>query len=116
MWSLRRDSLWASKPGMTAMNSSWFWLIAIAALPTLVVLASWFPLDVERLRRLAVTAATLMLVAACAVLASPGIRDFSVRTSAFTWAPDGEAIVRLNSLSTLLLPFAAGLWLLTVAV
>src|SRR5262245_14284312 len=98
------------------MSNSWFWLIVIAALPTVVVCASWFPLDVERLRRLAVTAATLMLLATWAVLALPGTRNFSIRTSALTWAPGGEAVVRLNSLSTLLLPFAAGLWLLTVAV
>jgi NADH-quinone oxidoreductase subunit M len=98
------------------MSNSWFWLIAIAALPTVVVCASLLPLDVERLRRLAVTAATLMLFATWAVLALPGTRNFSIRTSALTWAPGGETIVRLNSLSTLLLPFAAGLWLLTVAV
>lgn len=98
------------------MSNASLWLLAIAALPVVVMCVSWFPLDVERLRRLAVTAAMLMLFATGAVLALPGTRTFSLRTSALTWAPGGEAIVRLNSLSTLLLPFAAGLWLLTVAV
>src|SRR6185295_12256638 len=32
------------------------------------------------------------------------------------WAPGGDAVIRLNTLSAVLLPFAAALWLLTVAV
>ena len=44
------------------------------------------------------------------------LRDFSIRTSALSWVPGGEAIIRIDTLSAVLLPFAAGLWLLTVAV
>src|SRR5439155_8639728 len=44
------------------------------------------------------------------------LRVLSIRTSALSWIPGGEAVVRINTLSSVLLPFAAGLWLLTVAV
>ena len=47
---------------------------------------------------------------------SPPLRDFSIRASALTWIPGGEALIRIDTLSSVLLPFAAGLWLLTVAV
>ena len=47
---------------------------------------------------------------------SPRLSTFAIRTSALSWAPRGEAIVRVDSFSSVLLPFAAGLWLLTVAV
>jgi NADH-quinone oxidoreductase subunit M len=57
-----------------------------------------------------------MLMAALVIALSPGLRAFSIRTSALSWVPGGEAIVRIDALSDVLLPFAAGLWLLTVAV
>ncbi|MDE3154533.1 MAG: hypothetical protein KGN76_05485, partial [Acidobacteriota bacterium] len=47
---------------------------------------------------------------------SPGLRTFAIRTTALSLVPGGEAIVRLNTLSDVLLPFAAALWLLTIAV
>jgi NADH-quinone oxidoreductase subunit M len=81
-----------------------------------MICASFVRLDVERLRRLAVASAAAMLLAALAVAASPRLHDFSIRTSALSWAPGGEAIVRIDLLSAVLLPFAASLWLLTVAV
>jgi NADH-quinone oxidoreductase subunit M len=86
------------------------------ALPTLVIAASSLRVDVERLRRLAVVSSAGMLLAALAVAVTPDMRDFSIRTAALTWAPEGEAIIRIDTLSAALLPFAAGLWLLTVAV
>ena len=57
-----------------------------------------------------------MLLAALVIAVSPPLRDFSIRTSALSWVPGGEAIIRIDTLSAVLLPFAAGLWLLTVAV
>ena len=36
--------------------------------------------------------------------------------SVLTWIPGGEDFIRIDTLSSVLLPFAAGLWLLTVAV
>src|SRR4029450_13329158 len=57
-----------------------------------------------------------MVLVALVIAVSPPLRAVSIRTSAFTWARGGEAIVRVDTLSSVLLPFAAGLWLLTVAV
>src|SRR4030095_11678207 len=73
-------------------------------------------LDVERLRRLAVVSAVAMVLVALVIAVSPPLRAVSIRTSAFTWARGGEAILRIDTLSAVLLPFASGLWLLTVAV
>jgi NADH-quinone oxidoreductase subunit M len=98
------------------MNDARVWLVALAGMPALVIGASLVRLEVERLRRLAVTAATAMLLVSVAGTVSPYLRTFSIRTSAFRWAPGSEAVVRLDALSSVLLPFVAGLWLLTVAV
>jgi len=86
------------------------------ALPALVIGISYLRVEVERLRRLAVASAIVMLLIALAISASPHLSDFSVRTSALSWNPNGEALVRIDTLSAALLPFAVGLWLLTVAV
>jgi NADH-quinone oxidoreductase subunit M len=98
------------------MSDPWLWLVGLVALPALVIGASFLHADVERLRRFAVASALLMLLGALAVAASPRLQNLSIRTSALTWAPGGEAIIRVDTLSGVLLPFAAGLWLLTVAV
>jgi NADH-quinone oxidoreductase subunit M len=98
------------------MSNTVLWLAGIAMLPALVVAASLIRVEAEKLRRLAVAAAGLMLVATLVVAVSPRLRDLSIRTSALSWLPGGEAIVRIDALSSVLLPFAAGLWLLTVAV
>ena len=57
-----------------------------------------------------------MLLASLVIAISPRLRDVSIRTSALSGMPGGEALVRIDALSALLLPLAAGLWLLTVAV
>src|SRR5207247_2996339 len=92
------------------------WIAALVALPVVLVFVSYLRVDVERLRTLSVAAAVAMLLVAFAAAASPGLRDLSIRTYALSWAPGGDAVVRLNTLSAILLPFAAALWLLTVAV
>jgi NADH-quinone oxidoreductase subunit M len=97
-------------------EAAWLWLGALVAMPALVIAATALRVDVERLRRLAVVAAAAMVGTALVVATSEPLRDVSIRTSALTWAPEGEAIVRIDTLSAALLPFAAGLWLLTVAV
>src|SRR5438477_1377255 len=102
-------------PGIR-MNDARVWLAALAGMPILIIGASLVRLEVERLRRLAVAAAAAMLLVSLAGTVSPYLRTFSIRTSALRWAPGSEAIVRLDALSSVLLPFAAGLWLLTVAV
>jgi NADH-quinone oxidoreductase subunit M len=98
------------------MSDARLWLAGVVALPALVIGASVFRVDVERLRRLAVAAAIAMLLWALVIPLSPSLRDFSVRSSALTWIPGEEEVVRIDTLSSALLPFAAGLWLLTVAV
>src|SRR5262245_4535782 len=113
--SFQRDRRSPSNEPRTRMSDA-LWLPVLAALPMLVIGASVLRVDVERLRGLAVVSAGAMLVAALAVARSPTLRDLSIRSALLTWAPRGEAIVRVNTLSAMLLPFAAGLWLLTVAV
>jgi NADH-quinone oxidoreductase subunit M len=98
------------------MSDARLWLAGLVALPALVIGASCFRVDVEQLRRLAVASAVAMVLAALVIALSPPLRDFSIRTSALTWIPGGEDLIRIDTLSSVLLPFAAGLWLLTVAV
>ncbi len=97
------------------MSDPRFWVVGIALLPVLVVGASFFHFEAERVRRFSVLSAAMMVLATLVVAVSPQLR-FSIRTNALSWLPGGEAIVRIDALSSVLLPFAAGLWLLTVAV
>jgi NADH-quinone oxidoreductase subunit M len=98
------------------MSDARLLLATLVALPALVIGASCLRVDVERLRRLAVASAIAMVLAALVIPVSPSLRDFSIRSSALTGIPGGEDVVRIDTLSAALLPFAAGLWLLTVAV
>jgi NADH-quinone oxidoreductase subunit M len=98
------------------MSDPRLWLAVIAALPVLVIGLSFFRFEVERLRRLAVAAAGIMLAASLVVAVSPQLRALSIRTNVLSFLTGGEAIVRVDGLSSVLLPFAAGLWLMTVAV
>jgi len=98
------------------MTDTRLWLILLAALPVLVIACSFLPIAVERLRRVAVVSAAVMLLASFVVAVAPALRSMAIRTSALSSIPGGEAVVRVNALSSVLLPFAAGLWLLTVAV
>jgi len=98
------------------MSDAGRWLAGLVALPVLVIGASCFRIDVERLRRLAVASAIAMVLTALGIALSPALRDFSIHTSALTGIPGGEDLIRIDTLSAVLLPFAAGLWLLTVAV
>jgi NADH-quinone oxidoreductase subunit M len=98
------------------MSDARLWLAGLVALPALVIGGSFLRLDVERLRRLAVSAAVTMLLAAVVIATSPPLRAISFRSSALSWVPGGEAIIRIDTLSAVLLPFVASLWLLTVAV
>lgn len=96
------------------MNSAVFWVAALAALPVAVIALSFLRRDVERLRWLSVASAATMVAVALAM--SSQLRGLSIRTEALSRIPGGEAIVRVDTLSAALLPLAAGLWLLTVAV
>jgi NADH-quinone oxidoreductase subunit M len=98
------------------MTDARLWLAGILFLPVLVIGASYFRIEVERLRRLAVASSAVMLLATFVIAVSPQLRTFSIRTTALSWLTEGEAILRIDALSSVLLPFAAGLWVLTVAV
>jgi NADH-quinone oxidoreductase subunit M len=98
------------------MTDARLWLAALVALPVLVIGASALRVDVERLRRLAVISALALVAATLAIALSPSLRDFSIRSAALTAQPGGEELIRVDTLSSVLLPFAGGLWLLTVAV
>jgi NADH-quinone oxidoreductase subunit M len=97
------------------MTSPAVWVAVLVAMPAVVAAVSYLRLRVERLRGIAVVSSAAMLAGAVAVAVSPELR-FSVRSAALTWAPGGEALVRVDTLSSVFLPFAAALWLLTVAV
>jgi NADH-quinone oxidoreductase subunit M len=88
------------------------WLAGLLALPLLVAAASSSRIDVEKLRRLSVGAACAMVAGALvlALRAEPG-----AWLVGSPWL-GGDRLVRIDTLSAALLPFAAGLWLLTVAV
>jgi len=90
------------------------WLAIAATMPAAIILLTLAPVDVERLRRFAVGAAVAMLAATIEVATLP--HTIAIRESALTWAAGGEALLRVDGLSSVLLPLAAGLWLLTVAV
>ena len=53
------------------MSDARVWLAGLVALPSLVIGASFLRLDVERLRRLAVASALLMLAAAISATMRP---------------------------------------------
>jgi NADH-quinone oxidoreductase subunit M len=92
------------------------WIAGVVALPGLVVAASYVRVGVEQLRRFAVTSAIAMLLASAAMATAGDVRTVWLRGPVVAGAPEGEAVLRLDALSSALLPFAAGLWLLTVAV
>lgn len=92
------------------MSSVILWLGALAGLPVLVAAASRFRMELERLRRLALVAASAMLLVSFLPAFSAKLRTVAWHTSA------NGSLLRVNALSTALLPLAAGLWLLTVAV
>lgn len=98
------------------MSDPRVWLALFVMLPVTVLGVSFLRLSVERLRTLAVAFAVAMLGLSLVIAVSPTLRTFSIQTTALTGMPEGEALLRLNALSVVLLPFAAGLWLLTVAV
>lgn len=97
------------------MSDAWLWLAGTALAPAVVIIAALFAVDVERLRRLAVIAAASMLLATFVIAATPDFRRIAWTVSSLSWG-GSEAIIRVDTLSAAFLPFAAGLWLLTVAV
>lgn len=92
------------------------WLLVLIACPLAVVAASYTRLSAERVRSAAVWSAALLLLWSASVLVVPAWTSFEWR---WPWAPHrllGASFLRMDVLSSVLLPFTAGLWLLTVAV
>jgi len=98
------------------MTDAWLWLAATVAPPCVVVCASGLRMEVERIRALAVMCAIAMLTTSLVIAGSPALHIELIRTTLVTAAPGGEALVRIDTLSSALLPFAALLWMLTVSV
>jgi NADH-quinone oxidoreductase subunit M len=90
------------------MTPSALWLSCLVAAPLSVVAAARTRIDTERLRGVAVAASSVMLAV----------------TGPLVWLPEAHALelswlralLRLDSISTALVPLPAALWLLTVAV
>jgi NADH-quinone oxidoreductase subunit M len=99
---------------MSVFDDPRLWLAIAGAMPCAIITSTLAGIDLERLRRITVGAAVAMLAATVAVAAMP--HTLHARTSALTWIPGGENIIRIDGLSSVLLPLSAGLWLLTVAV
>ena len=93
------------------MTEGWIWLACLVALPLLAAAASLSPIGVERLRRISVILAGVMTAAAALFVSGP-----AASLSAGGPVPFPANLLRVSALSTALLPFAAGLWALTVAV
>ena len=89
------------------MSDPRVWLAGLVGLPALVIGASCFRVDGERLRRLAVVSATAMVIVALVIAIFHASRDFSIRTTALSWIAGGENLIRIDTLSRALLPFAA---------
>lgn len=98
------------------MSDPRLWIAAALAPPAVIVAVSYIRLDLERLRALTVAAAGTSLFASLVVILREPFQAVAVRTTVLTWQRGGEAVIRLDRLSGVLLPLAAGLWLLTVAV
>ena len=85
------------------------WLALVAAFPVFIAIATFVRVPVEQLRAAAVVASILMLVAA---LATSALTGFSIQWSGLGPAP----VLRLDQLSSALVPLTAMVWLVTVAV
>ena len=92
------------------------WLVTLLAVPAGAALLGSSFIDAERLRRATLAAACLTLILALALIA------ILPATGAMTdpWDPSGlfldAPLLRVNALSSLLLPFTALLWILAVGV
>lgn len=98
------------------MSDAPLWLAALVAIPALLTGASFVRMDVEQLRRLAVAAALVMLLASLVIAADSELRGSWIPAFWFGEVSDRAALVRIDALSSALLPLTAALWLLTVAV
>lgn len=98
------------------MTEALVWLAVLAALPGFVVLASFLPVRVNTLRMFTVASAVSMLAVTCLAFLRPQLLELELRTPP-GWGLLGDHLyLRVDELSSLLIPFAAVLWTLTVSV
>lgn len=98
------------------MTEIMVWLACLTGLPACVVLASFSGIHVERLRQIATGCAAALVVASALVFFVPGLQRFAIPVPGGLGGLWGESVLRMDALSSDLVPLAAGLWLLTVAV
>jgi len=96
------------------IDARW-WLACLVVWPVMVAGLSMLPIGVERLRQAAVAGAIATLLVSLGVFVVPGLGAFEISAPSLSRALGG-ALFRVDALSSALLPFAASLWLLTVAV
>lgn len=97
--------------------TAWFaWIACLAAPPLAIIGASHTRLHVERLRAVAVASAATTLLVSAVVALAPGQAGFAIPWPGHPGAILGDSVLRLDALSSLIVPLPAGLWLLTVAV
>jgi NADH-quinone oxidoreductase subunit M len=94
------------------------WIAVLLAIPAAVAAVGSLSIDAERLRRLALGAACVLVAAGAGLLlAEPGIAEGRLTDP---WDPSGSLcgapLFRVDRLSGLLVPFAALLWVLAVGV
>jgi len=94
------------------MPDGWWWVGTLAAGPLTVVAVSLSPVRAERLRYVSIAAASVLLVAALILVAGTD----RTRLATGILILEGTDLLRIDTLSIALLPLAAALWLLTVAV
>ena len=72
------------------MSSAAVYVACLLAVPALVIAASFLRVDVERLRRVAVTSAAATLLMSLAIVVLPPLRALLIRTSIFSRVPGGN--------------------------
>ena len=92
------------------------WLLTLCAPPIAVVLASLSGLHIERLRAVAVGCAGALFLLSLGVLFVPELHRAVVPMPGDLGELAGESVLRIDAFTTVLLPLAPALWLLTVAV
>lgn len=98
------------------MIEAWIWLTLIIAIPIGVVVLSLTSIGIDRLRHFAVGAAASLLVVSTGCWWFPSIATLQLDWWSDMGALFGPTALRVNALSMVLVPLAAGLWLLTVSV
>lgn len=92
------------------------WLALLGTAPLVVVVASLTRLSVERLRTTATAGAAAACLVSTAQWVVPGCAAFEWRWRGEPHPLFGATLLRMDVLSSVLVPFAVGLWFLGVAV